>query len=250
MKSDSGKSAADQKARDAEKRAAGVRSVDFVRSGMAVGLGTGSTARFVAEELAARLQDGRLRDIVCVPTSSRTRDLAESLGIALTTLDERESLDIAIDGADEVDPDLNLIKGAGGALLHEKIVAAAARQFVVVADESKLVHRLGEHAGVPIEVVRFGWKPHLGRLEALGCRASLRTAPSGEPFLTDEGNFILDARFGDLSNPAEVDRTVKSWPGVVETGLFLNMADVVVVGRDGGTRMIGRPDSGRLDSQP
>jgi ribose 5-phosphate isomerase A len=232
----------DSTAQDAKKRAAGTKAVDLIESGMRVGLGTGSTARCVAEELAARLRDGRLADVACVPTSEQTRALAESLAIPLTTLEDYPTLDIAIDGADEIDPNLDLIKGAGGALLREKIVAAAARRFVVVADEGKRVQRLGERAAVPIEVVRFGWKTHLAPILRLGCRTELRTTPSGEPYLTDEENYILDTWFDHITQPRGLEQAIRSRPGIVEIGLFLGMADLAIVGTDSGAYTMSRPD--------
>ena len=215
---------------EARKQAAAMRAVDYVWSGMAVGLGTGSTARFVAEEIATRVRDGRLRDIVCIPTSERTRALAKELGIPFATLDGHPHLDLAIDGADEVAPNLDVIKGAGGALLREKIVAAAAARFIVVVDDSKLVSRLGEKAAVPIEVVRFGWQTHLSAIESLGGQPVLRTNADGQPFITDEGHFIVDARFDPMIDPYAVAEAIRRRPGVVETGLFLGMASIVVVG--------------------
>jgi ribose 5-phosphate isomerase A len=230
-------------ARDAQKRAAGTRAVDLIASGMRVGLGTGSTARCVAEEIAARLRDGRLSDVACVPTSERTRALAQSLAVPLTTLEDHPTLDIAIDGADEIDPSLDLIKGAGGALLREKIVAAAARHFVVVGDDSKRVQRLGEKAAVPVEVVRFGWKTHLPIIERLGGFAALRQSPAGDPFLTDEENYILDVRFEFAVDAREVNRSLRERPGVVETGFFLGMAGMAILGTDSGTLLLDRPDA-------
>lgn len=233
------KEAADQK--ESRKRAAAVRAVGLIESGMAVGLGTGSTARFVAEEIAARLRAGSLRNIVCVPTSEQTRSLADALGIPLTSLDERMILDIAIDGADEVDSTLDLIKGAGGALLREKIVACAASRFVVVVDDSKLVRRLGERAAIPIEVIRFGWKTHVSAIEALGGHVTRRLTMSGEPFLTDEENYILDARFEDIRDPSALQDAIRDRAGVVETGLFLGMVSSVIVGTPAGTAILTRP---------
>jgi ribose 5-phosphate isomerase A len=228
-------------AQDAKKRAAGTKAVDLIESGMRVGLGTGSTARYVAEELAARLRDGRLIDVACVPTSEQTRAHAESLEIPLTTLEDHPVLDIAIDGADEIGPNLDLIKGAGGALLREKIVAAAAKRFIVVADEAKRVQRLGERAAVPIEVVRFGWKTHVGPIQRLGCRTELRTKDSGEPYLTDEENYILDTWFDHIAQPAGLEEAIRSRPGIVEIGLFLGMASMAILGTETGTYTLTRP---------
>jgi ribose 5-phosphate isomerase A len=227
--------------KEARKRAAAARAVELLQSGMAVGLGTGSTARFVAEEIAARLRDGRLRDLACVPTSEATRSHAETLGIPLTTLDDHPTLDIAIDGADEIDPNLNLIKGAGGALLREKIVACAATRFIVVGDDSKRVNRLGELAALPIEVVRFGWKTHVPAIKALGGQVALRVTKSGAPFLTDEENYILDARFDRMGDPGTLQDAIRARAGVVETGLFLGIAAFAIVGTASGTEILTAP---------
>jgi ribose 5-phosphate isomerase A len=199
---------------------------------MALGLGTGSTAKFAVEAIGRRLERGELRDIVGVPTSNQTRELAQSVGIPLVTLESHPSLDLTIDGADEIDPHGNLIKGGGGALLWEKIVATASRQLCIVADESKLVTRLGESFPVPVEVVAFGWTTHEPALRDLGAQPSLRVAANGEPFRTDEGHFIIDCTFaGGIADPHRVDQAISSRPGVVETGLFLDMSPVVIVGR-------------------
>jgi ribose 5-phosphate isomerase A len=218
---------------DAAKRDAAERALEHVRSGMTLGLGTGSTAAIVVEGLGKRLVDGRLRDIVGVPTSRRTRDLAEAVGIRLTTLEDLGSVDLTIDGADEVDPEGNLIKGHGGALLWEKIVAAHSRKYVIVVDESKMVRRLGERFAVPVEVVPFGWRTHVDATRALGGEATLRT-DSSEPYRTDSGHYILDCRFaGGIADPRTLERELRARPGVVETGLFLDMHPVVIVGRSG-----------------
>lgn len=227
-----------QREQEKQKSVAAIRSVDFVQSGMRVGLGTGSTAAFIVQEIAKRLREGRLQDILGVPTSNRTADLAGGLGIPVTKLDQQSDLDIVLDGADEVDPHLNLIKGAGGALLREKIVALAARERITVVDESKLVQRLGEKAQVPVEVVRFGWRMHLAFLSALGAEPILRQDASGKPILTDEGHYLLDCRFaGGLSDPASLAETLKHRTGIVEHGLFLRVATRVVVGTSSGVEV-------------
>ncbi len=212
---------------------------------MAVGLGTGSTARFVLEELARLRRAGQLAHIVGVPTSRQTEALAAELSIPLTTLDTRPSLDIAIDGADEVGPGLDLIKGLGGALLWEKIVAAAAARLIIAIDSSKLVERLGTRAPLPVEVVVFGARTHEAAVERLGGRATLRRGPDGQAFVTDSGNHILDCNFaGGLGDPMAVHDTLKSRAGVVETGLFLGMTDTVVVGREDGAEVLERVTHG------
>jgi ribose 5-phosphate isomerase A len=223
---------------DALKRQAAVRAVDFVQSGMALGLGSGSTLRFVLLELGARLADGRLRDVVGVPTSEATAALARELRIPLATLEERPALDLNLDGADEIDPRLNLIKGLGGALLREKVVASAARQFVVVADGSKLVERLGSRAPLPVEVIPFAQAPVSRKLEALGASPKLRKLATGAPLITDEGNVILDCATGPIDDPAALDVALRRIPGVVEHGLFLQMASQAVVAEAGGVRVV------------
>jgi ribose 5-phosphate isomerase A len=216
--------------REAQKRRAAERAVDFVESGMKLGLGTGSTARHVLEVIADRRRAGKLQDIVGVPTSEATARLARELGIPMSSLDDLQELDLGIDGADEVDPELNLIKGLGGALLWEKIVAAACRRFVVVVDDSKLVQRLGQKAPLPVEVVPFAWSTHLRAFAELGAQPSLRTDSSGAPFVTDGGHHIIDLKFPTgIIDAFAVDAELHLRPGVVETGLFLDMTDHVVI---------------------
>jgi ribose 5-phosphate isomerase A len=201
---------------------------------MRLGLGTGSTARHVLDVLGEKLRAGALRDIVGVPTSRWTEEYARAAGIPIASLDEHPRLDLAIDGADEVDPGLDCIKGLGGALLWEKIVASAARRFVVVVDESKQVTRLGSRAPLPVEVVPFGWRTHLDAMRALGAEPSLRQR-DGAPLLTDGAHYIIDCRFADgIADPIGVHATLRARAGVVETGLFLDIAtDVYVAGEDG-----------------
>ena len=199
---------------------------------MVVGLGTGSTAALAVEELAHRLFQGELRDIVGIPTSNATHQQAVLLGIPLTTLEEHPTVDLTIDGADEVDPDGNLIKGLGGALLREKIVATVSSRLVIVVDQSKLVERLGSKAPLPVEVVRFAAGAHAPAIRALGGEPELRRGPDGEPFKSDEGHCILDCRFAaGIPDPRLVQETLRARPGIVETGLFLGMAPEVIVGR-------------------
>ncbi|MEN9938178.1 MAG: hypothetical protein RLZZ387_4757 [Chloroflexota bacterium] len=223
---------------DAEtlKRQAAERALAYVASGMRLGLGTGSTATAMLYALAERIADGRLSNIVGVPTSERTAELSRRLGIPLATLAEQPELDLAIDGADEVTPELHLIKGLGGAMLREKIVVASARRFVVVADTSKRVGRLCERAPVPVEVVAFGRPLCERRVAQLGGRPALRLRPDGQPFVTDEGNLILDCRFEPIGDPAALSAALDAIPGVVGHGLFVGMASVAVLaGPDGVT---------------
>ena len=228
--------------REQQKRAAAERAVTYVESGMRLGLGTGSTAKHVLDVLSEKLRDGTLRDIGGVPTSRATADYARSLGIPLLTLDDVQRLDLAIDGADEVDPGLDLIKGLGGALLWEKIVESAADRFVVVVDESKLVQRLGERAPVPVEVVPFGWRSLLPHFAAAGARPELRLA-GGEPLLTDGGHYIVDCHFdGGIDDAVSTAARLRSRAGVVETGMFIGMATAVVVA--GADVRVMEPDTG------
>ena len=228
--------------RDHLKRAAAERAVEFVASGMVVGLGTGSTADFVVEELAARVTRGLA--VVAIPTSEHTAGLARQLGIPLASFAEHRRIDLAIDGADEVQRGtLDLIKGRGGALLREKIVAAASQRFIVVVDQEKLVDRLGEHTPVPVEVAQFGWQATAAALEKLCAEAELRQA-SGQPFVTDGGNFILDCRFGPIDDPQQTERLIKMTVGVVESGLFIGRSSAVIVATERGVNIMTRTGSG------
>lgn len=216
--------------REQQKRAAAERAADYIESGMRLGLGTGSTAQHLLDVLGERLRAGSLRDIAGVPTSRATADYARRCGIELLELDDSPHLDLAIDGADEVDPRLDLIKGLGSALLWEKIVESAAARFVVIVDQSKLVARLGTKAPVPVEVVSFGWRSLLPRFEAVGALPTLRRDAAGQPFVTDGGHYIVDCRFPD--GIADTERTaalLRAPAGVVETGLFVGMATETVV---------------------
>jgi ribose 5-phosphate isomerase A len=221
------------------KRAAGHRAAEFVRSGTAVGLGSGSTARYATLRIAERLREGSLEQIVAVPTSEDTAALARAEGIPLTDLATHPALDVTIDGADEVDPDLNLIKGLGGALLREKIVAHATQREIIVVDEGKLVTRLGTRSPVPVEVVRFGWQNTLRALEETGARCALRLT-HGAPYATDEGHLIVDCTYPGIDDPRALEIQINSIPGVVENGLFLGIAYAVVVASAEGVRLIER----------
>jgi ribose 5-phosphate isomerase A len=209
-----------------------------VRSGMVLGLGTGSTAAWLLEGLARRLSDATLSEMAGVPTSERTAQRCRELGIPLIDLERRPSLDLAIDGADEIAPDLSLIKGLGGAHLREKVVARSAERFVVVADETKLVARLGERAPVPVEVIPFA-RPLCDRLlVADGWRPLLRGGDGDGPWITDEGNLILDCRRDDWSDPSRLAACLHEIPGVVEHGLFLGMAAAAYVACADGVRVL------------
>ena len=221
------------------KRQASAKAVEFVHDGMVVGLGSGTTARYATLRLAELLRAGALRDIVAVPTSEETATLARQEGIPLTTLEIHGQLDVTIDGADEVDPDLNVIKGLGGFLLREKIVAYASLQEIIVVDDSKLVELLGTKSPVPVEVIRFGWRNTQRALERTGADPILRCV-NGEPYVTDEGNFILDCRYPGIANPRELEAQINSIPGVVENGLFLGMVHTVAVASANSVRIIER----------
>jgi ribose 5-phosphate isomerase A len=221
------------------KKMTGYKAVDdYVTSGMVVGLGTGSTAYYAVERLGQKLKSGELKDVVAIPTSVRTRDQALDLGIPLVSLDTHPVLDVAIDGADEVDPGLNLVKGRGGALLREKMVEAQAKKFIVIVDDSKLVPGLGISGAMPVEVTPFCWEFNLKRLQELesvkGCRAELRMA-EGKPYVTDNDNYIVDLYFDKpIADPAQAAKDFGSLVGVVEHGLFLGMSTAVIIaGKDG-----------------
>ena len=223
--------------RDELKRAAAMRAIEEVEDGMVLGLGTGSTAAFAVEGLARRVAAG-LR-VVGIPTSERTAAQARGLGIPIATFAEYQSLDLTIDGADEVElGTLDLIKGLGGALLREKIVAAASRRLVIVVDQEKLVERLGEHTPVPVEVTQFGWQATAVALAKLGCIPERRYTSGEQPFVTDGGNYILDCRFGLLTGPGEVERNIAMTVGTVESGLFLGRSSMVVVASTSGVEVL------------
>ena len=229
---------------EAQKRAAAERALEFVRPGMRLGLGTGSTAAHFVNLLGERVRAGL--KIVAVPTSEATRAQAERLGIALTTLDETPQLDLTVDGADEIAPDLTLIKGGGGALLREKIVASASARMVVIADQSKWVEVLGRFA-LPIEIVPFGATVTQRAVEAVsaaaGCPgpAPLRKTPSGHPFVTDGGHWLLDAQLQRIGDPRGLAARLAAIPGVVEHGLFIGLAGAAIVAGSTGIRVVERP---------
>jgi ribose 5-phosphate isomerase A len=216
--------------KDALKRMAAEAAVDYVHDGQIVGLGTGSTARYVVLALAERVKKGLT--IKGVPTSRETAVLASSLGLTLLDPDGPWQIDVAIDGADEVDPQLNLIKGGGGALLKEKIVAAAARQVIIVVDQTKRVPVLGQAFPLPIEVIQYGWRTtarHIEQVGGRGSRAALRQR-EGQPLKTESGHFILDLSGPGILNPAETEARLNQIPGVVENGLFVGRTHVLLVG--------------------
>jgi ribose 5-phosphate isomerase A len=215
-------------ANDQEKEAAAHASLRFVRDGDIVGLGTGSTAVYAVRFLGERVRAGlKIRGI---PTSIHTQELAASLGIPLITLDEVQQIDVTIDGADEVGPQLQLIKGGGGALLREKIVASATRKFVIIADSTKQVAMLGKFP-VPVEVIKFAEALVAKKISAMGAAVKVRADASSRKFITDEGNHILDCHFGQIPDPPGLARKLETTPGVVEHGLFIGMASVALIGK-------------------
>jgi ribose 5-phosphate isomerase A len=218
---------------DELKKQAAVYAADMIASGMVVGLGTGSTTHFALERIGERIRSGRLRDIVGIPSSKRTEKAAHALGIPLTDFDAHPVIDLTIDGADEVDDRLDLIKGGGGALLREKVIAQASRRNVIIVDASKLAPRLGTKWALPVEVVPFARAAEERFLAALGARVTLRMK-DGQPVKTDQDNLLLDAAFGPMEDPAAVASALDGRAGIVEHGLFLDLAhDVIVAAADG-----------------
>jgi ribose 5-phosphate isomerase A len=213
------------------KQQVGKAAADRVKSGTIVGLGTGSTTAYAIQFLGERLKAGTLQDIKGIPTSFQATVLAKQYGIPLTTLDEVDRIDIAIDGADEVDPHKNLIKGGGAAHTREKIVDSLAEEFIVVVDASKLVDRLGSTFLLPVEVLPMAMTPVMRAIEKLGGKPQLRMGvKKAGPVVTDEGNFVIDVKFDTIDNPAELEKTLNNIPGVLENGLFVGVTDVVLIG--------------------
>lgn len=223
------------------KRLAGAAAADAVVSGMRLGLGTGSTVAHFLVALGQRVAAGAVADLMGVPTSERTERAARELGIPLGSLTEMGELDLAVDGADEVGPSLDLIKGLGGALLREKMVAQASRRFLVIADERKRVSRLGTLAPLPVEVVPFEHEGHMTWLSRLGCEPALRRTDSGDPYRTDNGNFMIDCRFPDgISDPRALEERLQHRAGIVDTGLFLGMATEAIIATADGLERLTR----------
>ncbi len=216
-------------------------ALNYVQDGMVLGLGSGSTTAYFVDMVGERLSTGELRDIMGIPTSEDTAARARALGIPLTSLAEHARLDLAVDGADEVDPDLNLIKGLGRALLREKIVEVHADQLIVIADESKLVQRLGTRGPLPVEIVPFAVEATIRWLDTLGCSAELWCDEQGARVVTDNGNYLANCWFpGGIADPYALSRALADRPGVVEHGLFLDMAAFVIVAASGGVRLLER----------
>ena len=223
---------------DRPKQRAAERALDLIRDGQVIGLGTGSTAKFAIEGLGRLVRDGL--SVKGVPTSVATERLARELAIPLVNLNEAGVVDVTLDGADEVDSDFNMIKGGGGALTREKLVALASVKRIILVDESKLVSRLGQSRLLPIEVLPFAWTLAARLLTGLGCVASLREH-DGVPFVTDNGNHILDCAFGPIEDAATLEKRIKLLPGVIECGLFIGIADTLVIGFDDRVEVRERP---------
>lgn len=216
------------------KKQAAFKAVEQVASGMVVGLGTGSTAKYAVERIGALYQSGELKDIVGIPSSVQTEQLALAVGVPLTSFEAHQIIDINIDGADEVDSQLNLIKGGGGALLREKVIAQASRRNVIIVDESKISDQLGTHWSLPIEVVPFAGPSEKRFIEALGAEVSIRKKDDGDFFKTDQNNLILDADFGPMADPASLAVQLDNRAGIAGQGLFIGLtSEVIVAGKDG-----------------
>lgn len=230
--------AAEREIAEAKRRAA-AEAVTAIESGMVVGLGAGSTAALATEQIAERVKEGQLRDLVCVPCSRAVGRHARSLGLTVVTLADQPKIDITIDGADEVDPTLNLIKGAGGALLYEKMVAQASAREIIIVDERKLSPRLGTQVRLPIEVFPFGWRAEELFVQTLGAEPEVRTE-RGQPLVTDEGNMILDCRFPPIADVIALARLLDARAGIAGHGLFVHLAVEVIVGSASSVRRLTR----------
>jgi len=223
---------------DAKKRAA-IEAAKNVRNGAVIGLGSGSTAAYVIEEIGRRVREEGLR-VLGVPTSYHSLLLAAKYGVPTTTLHEHPVVDLAIDGADQIDAELNLIKGKGGALTREKVIASSSKKFIIVADERKLADKLGEGQPLPVEILPFAEPLVTAKIRELEGKPRLRESKKNVPYITENGNFILDVDFGAIGDPSDLDRKLKSIPGVVETGLFVNMAHIVYIGTKTTVKKISR----------
>ncbi|MCH2464941.1 MAG: ribose-5-phosphate isomerase RpiA [Gemmatimonadetes bacterium] len=223
------------------KRQAAASALEYVESGMVLGLGTGSTVAHFLDLLGERLAIGKLKDVVGISTSTRTTREARQAGIDLIEIGDRRRIDLTVDGADEVSPDLDLIKGMGGALLREKMVAQSSDRVLIIVDEGKAVDRLGTLSPLPLEIVDWGVLGHIHFIEGRGGEASIRTMSSGEAFLSDNGNLMLDCRFsGGIEEPTRLEVELQARAGVVESGLFLGIADLAIFGSRTGTREVNR----------
>jgi ribose 5-phosphate isomerase A len=230
---------------DELKEKAAMHAVNFIESGMVIGLGTGSTANFAIKHIGEKIRSGKLRNVVGIPSSERSEILAQGLNIPLADLEAQPAIDLTIDGADEVDPDLNVIKGGGGALLREKIIAQASYRNIIIVDESKLSPQLGTKWALPIEVIPFAWRTEQIFLGSIGGSATLRPGDNKTPYRTNQNNFILDTEFGPISDPAGLVSRLNARAGIVEHGLFLGLATDVIVAAGEGIRHLRR-DGERL----
>jgi ribose 5-phosphate isomerase A len=225
---------------DAKQRA-GESALQYVRDGMVIGLGTGSTARFFIQAVGSALRNGGLRDVRGVPTSVNSERLARESGLPVITFSQIKKIDITVDGADEVTPQLMLIKGLGGALLREKLVAQNSDRVIIIVDQSKIVDTLGTRSPLPVEVTPFGQEANARFLADLGCTPILRRHPDGAIFLTDNQNYILDCKFNAIADPRGLDRKLADRAGIVESGLFLDLADIAIIADENSVRTISQP---------
>lgn len=230
------------------KKQSAYRAVDFIKSGMVIGLGSGTTALYALQRLAELIKSGKLTDIVGVPSSLQTERIARELTIPLTTLTDHPEIDVTIDGADEVDPDLNVIKGGGGAHWREKIIAQASRRVIIMVDESKLSPMLGTRWTVPVEVPEFGWRPEARYLESLNATVVIRRTGAGTIFTTDQDNYILDCNFGPITALEELVWNLNQRAGIIEHGIFLELATDVIVSGERGIQHLQRKSGPRITS--
>ena len=228
---------------DPLKKKAAEKAVERIVSGNVLGLGTGSTVRFALECLANQIKAGSIRDVVGIPSSIQTEEISHQLGIPLTSFDHYTEIDLTIDGADEVDPALNLIKGGGGALLREKVLAQASKENIIIIDETKFSQKIGTRWPVPIEVIPFAWPVEAAHLRTLEGEPLLRMNGDGSPFATDQGNYILDCRFGVIHDPDQLASNLNERAGIVEHGLFLHLATEVIIADEQGLRTLKPPTS-------
>jgi len=226
--------------KESQKKAAAEKAVDYIKPGMILGLGSGSTFIYALNKIARLINKGELKNIAGIPTSKKTEKLANELGVPLTTLSEKPKIDLTIDGADEVDKNLNLIKGGGGALLREKIIAQASDRNIIIVDESKVSENLGQKWAVPVEIIPFAFEVEKKFLESIGAVTKLRREKNGEIYITDEGNYIIDANFGVIDKPENLAVILESRAGIVEHGLFIDTTAFLIVSTIDGIKEIKR----------
>ncbi len=220
------------------KQRAAEAALQFVSSGIVLGLGTGSTAKFFIQAVGRAFSDGKIKDIRCMPTSRESERLAREAGLPIASFAEVQHIDLTVDGADEIAPGLNLIKGLGGALLREKLVAQNSRRLIIIADQSKIVARLGTQSPLPVEVIPFGQEASERFLRSLGCQPMLRRNADGSPFVTDNGNHIFHCKFAGIDNPADLNQKLSQRAGIVESGLFLGLAESAIVADGSSARVL------------